>query len=135
MFLRGDVVEIFINRIPHHNTGMHRDSRVSVHLFLEIPSLISFKAINLDFNAMASIACSLIFHNMCSSFLSTLRANIHCFFLMLVFLRRTSFLTTFYGLYFNQWCTYILQITFHLWASEGSFHELRICSLSAFTNI
>ena len=31
------------------------------------------------------------------------------------------FLTTFYGLYFNQWCTYILQITFQLWASEGSF--------------
>ena len=32
---------------------------------------------------------------------------IYIFFLMLVLLRRTSFLTNFYGLYFNQWCTYI----------------------------
>ena len=40
---------------------------------------------------------------------------------MLVLLRRTSFLTTFYGLYFS-YLHIILQIC--CWASEGSFHVL-----------
>ena len=44
------------------------------------------------------------------------------FFCVLVLLRRTSFLTTFYGLYFGSTVTdYRLQF---IWASEGSFHVL-----------
>ena len=41
---------------------------------------------------------------------------------MLVLLRRTSFLTPFYSLYFSHLTQYILQIA--CWASEGSFHVL-----------
>ena len=45
-------------------------------------------------------------------------------FFMLVLVRRTSFLTTFYGLYFSHLTQYILQIA--CWAYEGSF--LVLCS-------
>ena len=44
-------------------------------------------------------------------------SNLNLFFFFNVGpLKEDIFLTTFYGLYFNQWCTYILQITFQLWA-------------------
>ena len=48
--------------------------------------------------------------------------NLAKLFFMLVLLRRTSFLTTFYGLYFSHLTHYISQIA--CWASESSFHVL-----------
>ena len=51
---------------------------------------------------------------------------IYFFFLGLVpSCEETSFMTTFYGLYFNQHYTHIFhRLQFLLWASEGSFHVL-----------
>ena len=53
-------------------------------------------------------------------------ANRFVKFFLMVLLRRTSFLTTFYGLYFSH--HHILQIA--CWASEGSFHVYCVHLLS-----
>ena len=58
---------------------------------------------------------------------SILRPLLGVVFFMLALLRRTSFLTTFYGLYFSHHCTHITNYNlFTCWTSVGSFHVLHL---------